>query len=165
MTEARVICVAGLGVAAPSLVTPWPIDPEYVLLEIFVLVPSLSISGVPIIQFNNDTGTTNYAFSVSDNGGTPVTGASGAATGIQLAAINSTGAFGARMTIGNGQLSPHAAMFQGLAGALTAASAPHIISGAGVYASTSFISSVQVSSPQGGNLGVGSGLMVIGYIQ
>lgn len=164
MTDARIIFTAGLSIAASSLVTGAPFDTECVLLEIFILITSLSVSGVPLLQFNGDTGTTNYAWSLQSNAGSVSSAASGTANGIQLGTANATTGFGSKLLVGNGPSSHHAVMIEGIAGALDASAAPAIITGAGVWANTTQINSIQLSSPQGGNLGAGSGIMVVAYV-
>jgi len=167
MSSFTVIAVAGLGSPAPSLLTQ-AFDP-YVLLQIFLIVPSQSISGVPILQFNGDTGTTSYAYNVT-NGTTlagivtlgGATGIAGAASGISLAQTNTTGPITSEIVIGNGPSQPHVMMIQGAAGATDASAAPSIITGSGIWSNTSRITSLQLSSSGGGNLGAGTGILVLG---
>ena len=167
MSYFSVVALAGLGTPAPSLVTP-QFDP-YTLLQAFILVPSQSISGIPILQFNNDTGTTSYAYSI--NNGTSalgvvtlggITGIAGAAQGIFLAQAATTGPIVSELVIGNGASQAHGIMISGSAGIMDASAAPAIISGSGIWSNTSRITSLQLSSSGGGNLGAGTGLLVLG---
>jgi hypothetical protein len=163
----QIVAVAGLAAPAPSLMTA-QFDP-YVLLQIFVLIPSQSVSGIPILQFNGDNGTTSYAYSVTN--GTSligvvtlagITGVAGAANGIFLAQSNTTGPVASELIIGNGPSQAHVMMIQGAAGVTDASAAPAIITGSGVWSNTSRIQSVQLLSSGGGNLGAGTGLLVLG---
>jgi len=161
MSEMRILSAEGLGVAAPSISTQ--VFDLYVSLRIVLIVPGLSVSGIPRLRFNNDTGTTAYAYNVSDNFAAPVGAVAGAANGIALGAVNATTAFSVDMLIGNGPSQQHVVMFNGLAGILDASAAPHILSGAAVWANTSQITSVQLDAgPNGGNLNAGTGIMVLG---
>jgi len=169
VSKASVIAVAGLVVPAPALVTQ-AFDPP-ILLQVFVLVPGLTISSVPRLRFNGDTGTTNYAYNVSDNNLilsvvtlVGLTGIAGAADGILLARANSIGSVGSELLIGNGPSQGHMIMFSGTAGPMDASAAPALISGSGVWASTSRITSIQLDSPGGGNLAAGTGILVIGIM-
>jgi hypothetical protein len=54
-------------------------------------------------------------------------------------------------------------MIEGMAGIMDASAAPHIITGAAVWATLAQIQSVQLDAgPGGGNLNAGTGLMVLG---
>jgi hypothetical protein len=154
-------------VPAPSLITQSFAD--YVLLQVFVNIPSQSISGIPILQFNGDTGTTSYAYNILSSTlplgvVTPVglTGIAGSANGIFLAQAGVVGPVVAELTIGNGPNQPHAMMISGSAGVMDASAAPSIISGSGIWANTSQITSIQLISSGGGNLGAGTGILVLG---
>ena len=168
VSTARVIAVAGLGAPAPSLVTA-AFDPP-ILLQIFVLVTGLSVSSIPRLRFNGDTGTTNYAYNVTDNNLilsvvtlAGLTGVAGAADGILLARANSTGPIGSSLLIGNGPSQGHMIMFSGTAGLMDASAAPALISGSGLWANTARITSIQLDSPAGGNLSAGTGILVVSY--
>jgi hypothetical protein len=132
------------------------------LLFIFFQVTGLSVSGNPRIRFNFDTGTTSYAYSVSDNFGTPATGIAGVASGILLSSVSSTNPVVGQLVVGNGPQT-HAAMLTGMAGVMDASAAPHIINGGGVWSNTAQITSVQLDAgPGGGNLNVGTGILILG---
>lgn len=158
----EILTVGGLGAPAPSLVTP-TFD-LYVSLRILLIVPGLSVSGIPRLRFNNDTGTTAYAYNVSDNFAAPVGAFAGTANGIALGAVNATTAFSADLVVGNGPSQQHVVMFNGYAGVMDASAVPHILSGAAAWANTSQqITSVQLDAgPNGGNLNAGTGIMVLG---
>lgn len=168
MSYSAIAAVANLQSPAPSLLTA-QFDP-YVLLQIFYFVPGLSVSGTPRMRFNNDSGTTAYAYNVTDGSlvATVVTlvGATGiaaAASGILLSAIAATMAVGGELIVGNGNGQAHSIMMRGIAGVVDASAAPHTISGAGVWSTTQQIQSVQLDAgPNGGNLNAGAGLLVIG---
>lgn len=163
----QIVAVAGLGAPAPVLATA-QFDP-YVLLQVFVLVPSLSVSGVPVLQFNNDNGTTAYAYDVTNNtlvlsvvtlGGK--NDIAGSANGIFLAQSNTTGPVTSELIVGNGPSQAHVMMINGAAGVTDASAPPSIITGSGIWANTARIQSVQLLPSNGGNLGAGTGLLVLG---
>jgi len=167
MSASGIVAVAGLGAPAATLVTP-QFDP-YVLLQVFILVPSQSVSGIPVLQFNGDVGTTSYAYNIT--GSTlplgvvtlvGATGIAGVANGIFLGKRGTTGPLVSELIIGNGSSQAHAMMISGSAGVLDASAPPSIITGSGVWSNTSRITSLQLSSSGGGNLGAGTGLLVIG---
>lgn len=161
MSELRILSIGFVGVAAPSLQPP-SFDP-YDVISVFVLVTGLSVAGQPRLRFNLDVATTAYAFSVSDNFAAPTSQASGTASGILLSQTSSTGPVGSEMTIGNGPGQGHSVMYGGFSGILDASVAPHTISGAGVWSTTSQINTVTLDSgPNGGNLNVGTGILVMG---
>jgi hypothetical protein len=162
-----IIAVSGLSSPASSLSTN-QFDP-YVLLQIFIQVSSQSVSGIPLLQFNGDNGTTSYAYSVTNGTSlagvvtlTGVTGISGVANGIALAQANTTAPVFSEITVGNGPSQSHVAMFQGSTGIMDASAAPAVITGSGVWSNTSRITSIQLISSNGGNLGAGSGILVLG---
>jgi hypothetical protein len=162
-----IVASGGLGAPAPTLNTQS--FAAFVLLQVFVAIPSQSILGIPIIQFNGDTGTTSYAYNILSNTlplgvVTPVgaIGIAGVANGICLAQAGVTGPVVAELTIGNGQSQSHAMMIRGSVGIMDASAPPAIVSGAGVWSNTSQITSVQLSSSGGGNLGAGTGILVMG---
>jgi hypothetical protein len=163
----QIVAVSSLSAPAPSLVTQ-AFDP-FVLLKIFLNVPSQSIAGIPILQFNGDNGTTAYAYSVTN--GTSllgvvtlagVTGISGVAQGIFLAQSNTTGPVASKIDVGNGPSQNHTMMLSGVAGPVDASAPPAIITGSGIWANTARITSIQLISSGGGNLGAGTGLLVMG---
>ena len=162
------LAVAFLGAPASSLLTQ-QFDP-YNLIQVFVFVPGLSVSGTPRIRFNGDTGTTAYAYNVTDNslvvGVVTLAGASGiagVASGILLSAVSSTGPVGAELIIGNGPSQAHSIMMRGYAGLTDASVIPHGLSGAAVWSTTQQITSIQLDAgPNGGNLNAGTGLLVLG---
>jgi hypothetical protein len=161
MSSSAIVAVKSLLSPAPSLATD--IFDPFVLLTVFVLVPGLSVSGNPRVRFNNDSGTTAYAYSVSDNVAAPVTGIAGAASGILLSAVSATTPVVSQLIIGNGPLQAHAIMLRGSAGILDASAAPHFINGAAAWATTSQITSIQIDAgPGGGNLNAGTGILVVG---
>ncbi len=138
-------------------------------MQVFILVPSQSISGVPILQFNGDAGTTSYAYNITNNtlllgivtlGGK--TDIAGSANGIFLAQSNTTGPVTSELVIGNGPSQAHVMMLSGAAGVTDASAPPSIITGSGVWSNTSRITSLQLLSSGGGNLGAGTGLLVLG---
>src|SRR5713101_2564424 len=130
MSYFDVVAIGGLGAPAASLSTP-QFDP-YVLLQIFYLIPGLSVSGTPRIRFNGDSGTTAYAYNITDGSlvATVVTllgatGISGAASGILLSAVSATTAVSGELVVGNGASQAHSIMLRGLAGVMDASAAPH----------------------------------------
>jgi hypothetical protein len=161
------VAVAGLGSPAASLATNW--FNIYQLLEVLIIVPSQSISGVPILQFNGDIGTTSYAYNIANNtlplGVVTVVGATGiagAANGIFLAQAATPGPILSRLMIGNGPSAAHMMTISGSTGVTDASAPPSIIAGSGVWANTSQIASLQLLSSGGGNLGAGTGILVLG---
>src|SRR5882762_11798076 len=106
VSQFTTVAVAGLGAPAPSLVTN-AFDPPS-LMQVFILVPSQSVLGIPILQFNGDNGTTSYAYNIT--GSTlplgivtlvGATGIAGTATGIFLAQSGTTGPIVSELIIGN----------------------------------------------------------------
>jgi len=167
MSIESIIAAASLSSPAASLVTQ-AFDPP-ILLKVFLFIPSFSVASVPRLRFNGDTGTTNYAYNVMDSNliATVVTftglnGVAGAADGILLAKANSVNPVGAQLIIGNGPSQQHSFMFSGSQGAVDASAAPAVLQGSAIWANTARITSIQLDSPAGGNLGAGTGIMVIG---
>jgi len=122
-----------------------------------------------MLQFNGDTGTAAYAYNISSSALVAnvvslagAAGIAGIANGIFLGQATVTGPVVSELVIGNGAGQAHAMMIRGSAGVLDASAAPAIISGAGVWSNTSQITSVQLSSSGGGNLGAGTGILVLG---
>lgn len=161
MGDTRVLAIAGLSAPAASLATP-VFDPQ-VLMIVYFLIPSLSAIGAPRIRFNGDTGTTAYAYSVSDNLIVPVTGIAGVASGIVLASsLLLTSAVWGTMTVGNGPSQNHALMWFGGHGVVDASVAPALVHGVGAWANTSQVTSIQLDVTSGANLAAGTGIMVMG---
>ena len=168
MSSSQIIAVSSLSAPAASLLTQ-QFDP-YTLLTVFYFIPGLSVSGTPRLRFNNDQGTTAYAYNVTDNTlvASVVTllgasGIAGAVSGILLSAAAATTPVGGELTIGNGPSQAHPIMMRGYAGAVDASAAPHIITGSGLWATTQQITSIQLDAgPNGGNLNAATGLLVVG---
>jgi len=167
MSYHSVVAVAGLGAPAPILATQT--FALYSLLQVFFAIPSQSIAGIPLLQFNGDTGTTSYAYNVCSSTlvATVVTlagatGVAGVASGLFLGQAAVTGPVVGELIIGNGPNQPHAIMLNGSAGVMDASVPPAIINGSGIWSNTSQITSVQLSSSGGGNLGAGTGILVLG---
>jgi len=167
MSYYSVLASAGLGAPALSLITQS--FNIFDLLQVFIQIPSQSISGIPLIQFNNDTGTAAYAYNIASstlvaNVVTLVgaTGIAGTANGIFLGQAAVTGPVVSELVIGNGPSQAHAIMLRGCVGIMDASAPPAIISGSGVWSNTAQITSVQLSSSGGGNLGAGTGILVLG---
>jgi hypothetical protein len=167
VSQFTTIAVASLSAPALSLQTN-AFDPP-TLMQVFILVPSQSVSGIPILQFNGDNGTTSYAYNIT--GSTlplgivtlvGATGIAGVANGIFLAQSNTTGPVSSEIIIGNGPSQAHSMMISGEAGLTDASAAPAIITGSGIWANTARITSLQLISSGGGNLGAGTGLLVLG---
>jgi len=167
MSYYSVVAVGGL--SAPALSLNTQVFGTYSLLQIFVNIPSQSIAGIPVIQFNGDAGTTSYAYNISSStlianvvSLVGATGIAGVANGIFLGQTAVTGPVISELIIGNGPSQAHAVMLNGSAGIMDASAPPSIINGSGVWANTSQITSVQLSSSGGGNLGTGTGILVLG---
>src|SRR5262245_28730006 len=81
---ARYEIVSSAFLASPASVLGTPAFDPYPGLIISVRIPGYSLAILPLLQFNGDTGSTSYSFSVSDNLAIASTGVSGTATGLQM---------------------------------------------------------------------------------
>jgi hypothetical protein len=135
----------------------------YNWLEVWVRVAGYTGSAIAQLQFNGDTGTTAYASSVQDNNGAPVTQVAGVASGIKVSATAITGARSLiRFLISNINGRAHGITFTGSDQSEAAATAPHTIIGAGVWATTSQITQITLNDG-GGTLLTGTDMAIWGY--
>jgi hypothetical protein len=130
-----------LAAPANTLVLP-SFDPENWLL-VLVRISGYGGSAIAQLQFNGDVGTTAYAYRVSNNFAAATTGIAGAAAGIK---VSQTATAGARaliaFKIGNVNGRAHGITWTGSDLSEAAATAPDIIVGAGLWATTSQISRI-----------------------
>jgi hypothetical protein len=134
------------------------------LLLIHIRISGYSASGVARVQFNGDTGTTAYAYSVSDNFAAPSTAVAGVAAGINVAQTAITGGRALiSMIIRNFPGQEHGITIIGNSGSLAAATAPTIVNGAGLWTTTSQITRVNLNvGTGGGTLNSGTEIIVYG---
>ena len=127
--------------SANTLVLP-RFDPENWLL-VLIRIAGYGGSAIAQLQFNGDTGTTAYAYRVSNNFAAATTGVAGAAAGIK---VSQTATVAARaliaFKIGNVNGRAHGITWTGSDLSEAAATAPDIIVGAGLWATTSQINQI-----------------------
>lgn len=150
--------IAGGSVA--SIATP-AFDPENYLM-VLVRISGYAGSGIAQLQFNGDTGTTAYSYRVSSNFAVATTGVATAASGIKVSQT-ATGGARALVTffIGNINGRPHGITYHSSDLSESAATAPDIVLGAGVWTNTAQIRSI-VLTGDGVNILTGSDISVFG---
>ena len=130
-----------LAAPANTLVLP-KFDPENWLL-VLVRIAGYGGSAIAQLQFNGDTGTTAYAYRVSNNFAAATTGVAGAAAGIK---VSQTATVSPRallsFMIGNVNGRAHGITWTGSDLSEAAATAPDVICGAGLWATTSQINQI-----------------------
>jgi hypothetical protein len=127
--------------AANTLVLP-RFDPENWLL-VLVRIAGYGGSAIAQLQFNGDTGTTAYAWRVSNNGAASTTAVAGVANGIkvsQTATVNPRALL--TFNIGNVNGRAHGVVYEGCDLSESAATAPDIVQGAGIWTTTSQINQI-----------------------
>jgi hypothetical protein len=160
MSDLQVISQASLSAPGASLSSVL-LDPEWAVLQVKIRITGYSSSGTALIQFNNDTGSTLYAYSVSDNFAAAATGITGAATGLQVCQTANIPITNLVMLVSNIPGVEHGCTWNGTGGVIDASAAPKIIHGSGMWNNSASISSVQLSG-NGVNLNAGSLLTVLG---
>lgn len=130
-----------LGSNQNTLVLP-RFDPENWLL-VLVRIAGYGGSAVAQLQFNGDTGTTAYAYRVSNNFAAPTTGVAGAAAGIKVSQTATTNPRALlQFFIGNVNGRAHGITWSGSDLSEAAATAPDIVCGSGLWATTSQINQI-----------------------
>jgi len=143
-----------------------PTDPY---LRIYVRVAGYTVSGFARLQFNGDTGTTAYSYTVSTLAPagtfTTKTAVATSAAGIVVSAVAIAGprslmVFDVRNV--NGQA--HGVSYQSADVSETAATAPSITTGAGIWTTTSQINRVNLNvGENGGLLTSGTDMLIVGF--
>lgn len=136
------------GGASASIIAP-AFDPEN-LLMVNIRIAGYSAASIARLQFNGDVGTTAYSYSVSENFAAPSTAVAAAAAGWNCA--TATGVARAMITfwIRNFPGQEHGGWWHGGSGSLVAATAPTIVTGAGVWATTNQITQITLDVGSGG---------------
>jgi len=150
--------------ASAQLVSPVFDSTSWNYLAVMVRIAGYSSTAVARLRFNGDTGTTAYTLSVMEGATAPTTQVSGTAAGIQLA----TTAQVARALIGpiwirnvTGQV--HGITWTGSSGSESAATAPAVVQGAGVWTNTAKITQITLDvGSGGGTLNAGTAMDVYG---
>lgn len=133
------------------------------ILELDVMIVNYSASSTFRIQFNGDTGTTAYSYAVSENFAAPTNVTSGTAAGWAGATTNAVPRMLTTFRIQNFPGQPHGGWWKGSSGSNSAGTAPVIVNGAGVWATTTQITRITVDvGPGGGTLNAGAQLWVRG---
>jgi len=142
-----------------------PTDP---FLRIYVRVAGYTVSGFARLQFNGDTGTTAYSYTVTTLAPagtfTTKTAAAASAAGIVVSAVSIAGprsliVFDVRNISGQA----HGISYQSADVSETAATAPSVTTGAGIWTTTSLISRVNLNvGENGGLLTSGTDMLVVG---
>lgn len=147
-----------LGGAAASLKSD-TFDPCN-LLQAVVRIAGYAGSSIAQLQFNGDAGTTAYAYSVSDNFAVPTTGVAAAAAGLKVSQTATTSPRALiNFFIRNVNGDPHGVTWEGSDLSESAATAPSIILGAGIWTTTSQITQITLDGG-GANLLTGTELAI-----
>lgn len=158
----KLLAYANNSAGASAQVVAPVFDPEN-LLEIAIRIAGYSGASVGRLQFNGDAGTTNYSYGVMEGNGAPSTGVAGAAAGINCAVTTGVGRGLIVFRVRNFISQEHGIEWGGSSGSLVAATAPTIISGAGIWANTARITQVTLDvGSGGGTLNAGSEIAVYG---
>lgn len=142
-----------------------PTDP---FLRIYVRVAGYTVSGFARMQFNGDTGTTAYSYTVSTLAPagtfTTKTAVAASAAGIVVSAVAVAGprsliVFDVRNVSGQA----HGVSYQSSDVSETAATAPSVTTGAGIWTTTTQINRVNLNvGENGGLLTSGTDMLIIG---
>jgi len=133
------------------------------MLRVFVRISGYSASAIAQLQFNGDTGTTAYAYKVSTDLAVPTSAIAATAAGIKVSQTATTGARGLiEFSISNISGNPHAIVYQSSDLSESAATAPSITSGAGVWTNTAQITRITLDGG-GANLNAGTWMAVYGF--
>ena len=132
-------------------------------LEIDIRIVGYSAAATARLQFNGDTGTTAYAYSVSENFAAVTTAVSGVAAGWAVATTNQVVRSYITFHIRNVSGQVHGGWWVGSSGSEAAATAPVIVCGSGIWTTTAQITRVTLDvGAGGGNLNAGTSLDVYG---
>lgn len=158
----RIAHVDNAAGASATIVSP-VFDP-YDFLEVWIRIAGYAGGSIAILQFNGDTGTTAYSNSVMEGANAPTTQISGVASGWVVATTAITAARGLihfRITNISGRAK--SGVWAGSSASESAATAPTIVQGAGVWTTTTQINRM-VLSGGGVNLNAGSSMDIYGCL-
>ena len=131
-------------------------------LKVYVRISGYSGAGIAQLQFNGDTGSTAYAWRVSNNNAAPTTAVAGVATGLKLSQTATAGARALHCCdIRNGAGQVHGVIWQGSDLSEAAATAPDISVGAGIWTNTAQITRITLTGDTV-NINAGSEIQVFG---
>ena len=137
-------------------------DPENLLMIAIRIAGYGGGGGIARVQFNLDTGTTAYAWALSDNLAAVTTAVAGVANGINVAQTSITGARALiNMFVRNLPAQVHGVTIQGNSESEAAATAPKIVVGSGLWTNTAQITRVTLNGG-GVTLTAGSEICVYG---
>lgn len=160
----RMLARADNSAGASASVPTAAFDPEN-LLMVDVRISGYSAGSVARLQFNGDAGTTAYSYSVSENFAAPSTGVAAAAAGINVATTTGVGRGLITFFIRNFIGQEHGLWFHGSTNSLVAATAPAIVMGAGIWATTNQITRITLDvGSGGGTLNAGTEITVYGVL-
>ena len=132
-------------------------------LMVDVRIVGYSAASTARIQFNGDTGTTAYAYTVTENVAAVTTGVAGAAAGWAVATTNQVARSLITFFIRNVSGQVHGGWWQGSSGSEAAATAPVFVNGGGIWTTTAQITRIVLDvGPGGGTLNAGTSLDVYG---
>jgi hypothetical protein len=132
-------------------------------LKVLVRIAGYGGSAIAQLRFNGDVGTTSYAYRVSNNFAAATTGVAGAASGIKVSQTATTNPRALlTFTIGNIAGRAHGITWQGCDLSEAAATAPDIVVGSGLWATTGQITRITLNDG-GANLLAGTEIAVWGY--
>jgi hypothetical protein len=133
------------------------------LLKIYLRIAGYSAASIARLRFNDDTGTTAYSYSVSENFAVPSTGIAGVASGWNLATALADSQALFEITMVNSISIEKSGIWQGVCGSLVAATAPRLVFGSGLWINAAAISKITLDAGAGGgNLNLGTGISVFG---
>jgi hypothetical protein len=131
-------------------------------LLVVIRISGYAGSAIAQLQFNGDTGTTAYASRVSNNFAAATTQVSGVASGIKVSQTATTNPRALiKFMIGNVSGRAHGIVYQGSDLSESAATAPDIIIGSGIWTTTSQITQITLNDG-GSNLLSGTDITVWG---
>jgi hypothetical protein len=133
-------------------------------LKVYVRLAGYSGAGIAQLQFNGDAGSTAYAWRVSNNNAATTTAVSGVATGLKVSQTATAGARALHMfDIRNIAGQVHGAIWQGSDLSESAATAPDISVGSGIWTNTSQITQITLTGDTV-NILAGSEIQVFGLV-
>jgi len=157
------ISLAYASAAAPVSQIDTPVFDACSYLMVLVRIAGYSGGGgIAQLRFNGDSGTTQYAWRVSNNNAAATTAVSGVAAGIKVSQTLTTGARAlAQFWIGNVNGRAHGVQYQSSDLSESAATAPDICVGSGIWTSTAQITRITLEGG-GVNLLAGTDIAVFG---
>jgi len=131
-------------------------------LMVLVRISGYSGNAIAQLQFNGDTGTTAYAYRVSNNNAAATTGVSGAAAGIKVSQTATTNPRALiQFWIGNVSGRAHGVQYQSSDLSESAATAPDMVVGSAIWTNTARITRITLDGG-GQNLLTGTDIAVFG---